>query len=648
MGVNRARRNVGYGLSNALQNLAPQPIVSQRAPATNDIAEIGTIWIDQPNDKVYTLTQVSGGSATWSTTSAAGAVVTSLTVTGGTNDVDVDAGGTVTISSATINFDAAAGTTTITNDLDIGGDLGVTGTSTFDGDVVINGDFDINSSDAISFVATGDQDPAILLRTNGGTSETLQLICSQGTAADSIEVTSTAGGVEVNSAGLMSFVSSRNNAQAILLNASAGGIDITAAGAATEDIDIVNTAGSINLNSGEVIADSMVLTSAGGLDFTVAGTGGLDIDMVNSAGAVNISSGQAAADAIVLNASDGAGGVQIQAGSNGILIGNQADCAVIDVGDIVPTSARAITIGGGTVATAIADTIDIGPDGADTDAGASKVVNVNNGGVTLATLTTNIGAGAVTSGTHTVNIQSGNAAAGTVATNISTGTGTKTVNAGNADGNTTFNVEGDVNINPNADGDVDINGSTLGDVTIGNSSSGAVDIQSGAASNFTVTGATVDLTLSSVGGSVNITADEAAGDAIVIDASDAAGGVDVSAGTGGISLAAGGAVDIEPATNSAAAASQTLNALVGVATYTGLTTAMGASATLTLSNSNITTSTGVICQVSNLNASTNGAFLTIDGITQAAGSIVVSYTNNGAGALGAGDNVLLSFLVLVP
>ena len=59
----------------------------------------------------------------------------------------------------------------------------------------------------------------------------------------------------------------------------------------------------------------MVLTSAGGLDVTVAGTGGLDIDMVNSAGSINISAGQAVADAIVINASDAAGGVQIQAGS---------------------------------------------------------------------------------------------------------------------------------------------------------------------------------------------------------------------------------------------------------------------------------------------------------------------------------------------
>jgi len=56
------------------------------------------------------------------------------------------------------------------------------------------------------------------------------------------------------------------------------------------------------------------------------------------------------------------------------------------------------------------------------------------------------------------------------------------------------------------------------------------------ASNVTVTGASEDLTLSSVGGSVNITASESAIDAIVIDASDTAGGIDIDAGTGGITV----------------------------------------------------------------------------------------------------------------
>lgn len=550
MGVNRARTNVGYGLSNALQNLAPLPIVSNRAPATNDIAEIGTMWIDVPNNDAYVLTSISGGSATWSITQAAGAVVTSLTVTGGDNDVTVDAGGTVTISSATINFDAAAGTTTITNDLDIGGALTVTGLSTFDGDIVINGDFDINSAEAISFTATGDQDPAILLHTNGGTSETLQLINTQGTAVDAIEISSVQGGVEVNSASLMAFVSSRNNAQAILLNASAGGIDVTAAGAAGEDIDIVNTAGSININSGEVIADSMVLTSAGGLDFAVAGTGGLDIDMVNSAGAVNISSGQAAADAIVLNASDAAGGVQIQAGSNGILIGNQADCAVIDLGDIAPTASRLVTVAGGTVVTAaVTDQVDIAPDGATTNADSQKIVTINAGNVTTGVLTASIASGTAASGTHTVNISTG------------TGGGTKVVNVGNADGLTTVNIDGIALINDSVNVNTSINtGTSTGAVAIGNAAAGAITVDSAAgisldaatASNFTV--ANNALTIASGTGQMDISADAAAttvnvatGGAVkglTLGSTNSTSASTLQAGTGAMTFTAGGIFDV--------------------------------------------------------------------------------------------------------
>lgn len=81
-------------------------------------------------------------------------------------------------------------------------------------------------------------------------------------------------------------------------------------------------------------------------------------------------------------------------------------------------------------------------------------------------------------------------------------------------------------------------------VAIGNASAGAITVDTAAgisldsatASNFTVTGASADLTLSSSGGSVNITASEAAADAIVMNASDAAGGINITAGTNNVSI----------------------------------------------------------------------------------------------------------------
>lgn len=61
----RTAPNQALGLQNALQNLAPQPIVAQRAPGTSDIAQVGSLWVDVPSDAWYVLTSVVAGSANW-------------------------------------------------------------------------------------------------------------------------------------------------------------------------------------------------------------------------------------------------------------------------------------------------------------------------------------------------------------------------------------------------------------------------------------------------------------------------------------------------------------------------------------------------------------------------------------------------------
>lgn len=69
MAVNQ-RQNIAYGFNNPLQDLAPQPIISQRAPGTSDYAEIGTLWVDVPDDTVYCLTSIVANIATWTTSPA--------------------------------------------------------------------------------------------------------------------------------------------------------------------------------------------------------------------------------------------------------------------------------------------------------------------------------------------------------------------------------------------------------------------------------------------------------------------------------------------------------------------------------------------------------------------------------------------------
>jgi hypothetical protein len=104
MGINRRTRPlVGYGLDNALQSLAPQPIIAQRAPTTSDSAEIGTIWVYEPTNQAYILTSIVNALATWELISQGGSgTFCDLTVTGTCGATNIQGGAFgVTIDSNT-------------------------------------------------------------------------------------------------------------------------------------------------------------------------------------------------------------------------------------------------------------------------------------------------------------------------------------------------------------------------------------------------------------------------------------------------------------------------------------------------------------------------------------------------------------------
>jgi hypothetical protein len=124
-----------------------------------------------------------------------------------------------------------------------------------------------------------------------------------------------------------------------------------------------------------------------------------------------------------------------------------------------------------------------------------------------------------------------------------------------------------------SDIDIDADGQLRADAT------GGISLDSGAsASNFTVTGA-ADLTLSSTGGSVVVTSGEAASDAVRINASDTAGGVDIDAGTGGVAIDSTGTVSIDS---------------TGTSSNFSIAGNDAGTVTLTLSSSNAGAGTGVI------------------------------------------------------
>lgn len=525
MAVKRqAVKNV-IGLQDALLVQPPNPIVANRAPTTSDLAQLGTLWVDTTADAIYGLTSITANSANWTTSPASGSgSFTAVTVNPG--DVTVTAGDVVITAG---NLDINTGNATIAGDLTVGG------TTT------LNGDIDLTSAALIDLTSTLDAAPSIYLHANGGTSESIEIRSDQGTGNQSVYIRSDVGSVTV--------ASGRNAANALIFEATAGGIDILASSAAAgEDIDIVATGSSVNINSTENAADSVTITSTnGGIDIFAlgaaagedidivatgssvnisateaagdaitlsAGVGGidinsiLDIDVTSTGAAINLVSTQAADDAIVLHASNAAGGIQLRAGSNGIDIGPEADTTPILIGSVAPSVDRTITLGGGTI---IGDDID-------------DVINVGVGGMTAdgdeqITRTLNIGTGttsainnALATADMVVNIASGDVTddgtgTATLTVNVATGTNTsasQVVNVGSS--GATINIDGATLISDSINANTSINtGTSTGTVTIGNGSSGAIAIVGGSTVDLDAVGA---LSLNSSAAAINIGNDD--------------------------------------------------------------------------------------------------------------------------------------------
>lgn len=65
MALRRTKVQSAYGLGDALLTIPPQPIIAVRNPASNDRAELGTLWINRTNNTVYCITSVVNDLATW-------------------------------------------------------------------------------------------------------------------------------------------------------------------------------------------------------------------------------------------------------------------------------------------------------------------------------------------------------------------------------------------------------------------------------------------------------------------------------------------------------------------------------------------------------------------------------------------------------
>ncbi len=649
---------------------------------------------------------------------AAGAAAEDIDITCTSGSVNISGGEAI---ATAIVINAGAGGIDITNTASAGLDIDIASTLA-----------------SVNVSATEDAARAIYVHANGGVSETIQLHSDLGTGVGSIELLSDVGGVTLTATGLAS-------ADAINLSAAAGGVDIDGAlevniassqaavstsismdasaadggitmAAGTGGLLFGNQADCTTIDAGNFAPTaSRTITVGGGAVVTASVTDTIDIGVdgattnadsikVVNVGVgtvttgennVNINSGTAASGTQTTNIATGTGG-----GTKVVNLGNADGLTTLNVDAITlindsinvntsvntGTSTGAVAIGNGSAG---AVTLDSGA-GISLDAAAASNFSTSGAGIDI-DIASASGRVIVTGGedaAQNIYLHADAGVSETVHIHSDQGTGVASINVASDVGGITLDsglASADaININSsNAAGGVDIDGGTAGVII---DSTGSVSLDGAAASNFTTTGAGIDLSLISTSGSVNITAGESAANsivisstiggiditaagaaagedidilatgssvnitsteavanAIVLDASNASGGIDLSTGGGAIDLSSSGNVTMVPVTGSVAGVSLTLNGRVGVATFTGQTTGAAANVDLTITNSSVTQGQGVLCTVSNIGS--NDADITLEGcITETAGTLLLRCQNNGAAALN-GDMVATFWLI---
>ena len=236
---------------------------------------------------------------------------------------DLDAAGAVTIDAASITLggDADTGAISLTSssaDLNLStstaGNIVVDSINAIDLDSVTG--ITVNTSGAAADISLGATAGSITLDAGQLASDAIKINASG--VSGGIDIDSGTSGFDLDSTGQIALTSSKDDASAILIQSTAGGIDITATGTAGEDIDISALGSSVNISSTETDSSAISLTAttgAGGIDIN-AGSSGVDVD---SSGQIALTSTQAASDAVVVEATNAAGGIDLSVGGQVIV-----------------------------------------------------------------------------------------------------------------------------------------------------------------------------------------------------------------------------------------------------------------------------------------------------------------------------------------
>jgi hypothetical protein len=256
-------------------------------------------------------------------------------------DVDI-AGGTINLTSSddagsAVYIRANAGTSeTIKIHADQGNGEGSIELTSDAGGIDLNAaagkDIALDSGQVL-ITATHDTACTIYLHANGGTSETINLHADQGTGEGSIVLTSDAGGIDLNAAATKDIALDSGQVLVTATHNTACTIYLHANGGTSETIKI-------HADQGTAEGSITILSDAGGIDVNAAT--GKDIDVAG--GTINLTSSDDAGSAIYLRANAGTSEtIKIHADQGN---GAASICLTSDAGGITLTPSSAVTVSG--------------------------------------------------------------------------------------------------------------------------------------------------------------------------------------------------------------------------------------------------------------------------------------------------------------
>jgi hypothetical protein len=246
------RIQVGYGLTQALENVFPIPIVAKRAPTTADTGyQIGQIWVYVAMNAPYILTSVLAGSATWLLLESGGGagVFSSLTVNPGPTALSTVGNGNVTIGNSTNTGQVAiqAGT----GNFIVGGNGNsiLIGTDAHANTIQIGSTTTGTLTELVGGNGTGIGTSAVIIET--AAAGDIQIGLATQTGAVRVGTSTTTGTVNIGNTGSGAITIGGAGTMAVNIGNTTGNTAVT--GSLTASTSLTATAGNITATNGNIV-----------------------------------------------------------------------------------------------------------------------------------------------------------------------------------------------------------------------------------------------------------------------------------------------------------------------------------------------------------------------------------------------------------